>query len=417
MKYMSNSEQTGRERPEEQDSGIEIIDLEPSEPTDTLDKIKRDLSARVEKKLPARPFLLKHGNVQLAVLSGIVLVGLIIMLSVSGVFSFLLSRVTHTSASPSQGSSDILLYEQNTLRCLADTAWSPDGQYLAVLFGAVSSPDPTTPGIDGVLLLGKDGKQHVFLRQETPEESKFYSYVRWDLQQGVATLLPVFAFNANSSGFLFTSAALSYHWGAGDVLVPNTQTGNTSPSTPALSPVGNPDGDSSFSTWQPGYIFYLTRSGNGSLYVPGVYVWQTFFTAWSPDGRFLVEGLAGGARLEVPGQKSLGTQALKDLGVDQLPVLQVHNKALAQVLHTLSSLPDTNGGPNGGPSINIPWRPDGRVLAMDNAGHVDIYDCATGRKLSSLAPSTPPDRLNGFQDVLRWSPDGTHLLPSSTDRR
>jgi len=492
MKYMSNSEHTGQERPEEQDSGIEIIDLEPSEPTDTLDKIKRDLSARVEKKLPARPFLLKHGNVQLAALSAIVLVGLIIMLSVSGVFSFLLSHVTHHPASPSQGSSDILLYEQNTLRCLADTAWSPDnqqiavlgygvycpqpqgqyvpglvnvydghsakllahvhpdtaiqstlkkqfkqfagkqaspfiyyqnilwspdGQYLAVPFGAASSPDPTAPRIDGVFLLGKDGKQHVFLRQETPEESKFYSYVRWDLQQGVATLLPVFAFNANSSGsgFLFTSAPLSYHWGAGDVLVPDTQTGNTSPSTPALSPVGNPDGDSSFSTWQPGYIFYLTRSGNGSLYEPGVYVWQTFFTAWSPDGRFLVEGLAGGARLEVPGQKSLGTQALKDLGVDQLPVLQVHNKALAQVLHTLSSLPDTNGGPNGGPSINISWRPDGRVLAMDNAGHVDIYDCATGRKLSSLAPSTPPDRLNGFQDVLRWSPDGTHLLLSSTD--
>ena len=111
----------------------------------------------------------------------------------------------------------------------------------------------------------------------------------------------------------------------------------------------------------------------------------------------------------------IGPQALKDLGVDQLPVLQVHNKALAQVLHTLSSLPDTNGNPNGGPSINVSWRPDGRVLAMDNAGHVDIYDCASGRKLSSLAPSTPPDRLNGFQDVLRWSPDGTHLLLSSTD--
>ncbi len=494
MKYMSNSEHTGQERPEEQDSGIEIIDLEPSEPTDTLDKIKRDLSARVEKKLPARPFLLKHGNVQLAALSAIVLVGLIIMLSVSGVFSFLLSRVAHQPASPSSGSSDVLLFEQNTLRCLADTAWSPDnqqiavlgygvycpqppgqsqyvpglvnvydghsakllahvhpdtaiqstlkkqfkqfagkqaspaiyyrnvlwspdGQYLAVLFGAVSSPDPNVPRIDGVFLLEKDGKQRVFLQQETPEESKFYSYVRWDLQQGVATLVPLFALNANSNEFTFPSGALSYHWGAGDVLVPDTQTGNTSPSAPALSPVGNPDGDSSFSTWQPGYIFYLTRSGNGSLYEPGVYVWHTFFTAWSPDGRFLVEGLAGGARLEVPGQKSLDPQALKDLGVDKLHVLQVHNKALVQVLHTLSSLPNINGNPNGGggPSINVSWRPDGRVLAMDNAGHVDIYDCATGRKLSSLAPSTPPDRLNGFQDVLRWSPDGTHLLLSSTD--
>ncbi|HEX6555805.1 MAG TPA: hypothetical protein VF026_23805 [Ktedonobacteraceae bacterium] len=487
---MSNSEHPGRERPEEQDSGIEIIDLEASEPTDTLDKIKRDLSARVEERLPARPFLLKHGSVQLAALSGIVLVGLIIMLSVSGVFSFLLSHVIHHPASPSSGSSDILLYEQNTLRCLADTAWSPDnqqiavlgygvycpqgqgqsvpglvnmydgrsakllahvhpdttilstlkkqfkqfagkqaspvifyrnvlwspdGQYLAVLFGVVSSPTPTAPGIDGVFLLGKDGKQHVFLQQETPGESNFYSYVRWDLQQGVATLVPLFAFNANSNGFLPTSAALSYHWGAGDVLVPDTQTGNGGPPAPALSPVGNPDGDSSFSTWQPGYIFYLTRSGNGSLYEPGVYIWQTFYTAWSPDGRFLVEGLAGGARLEVPGQKSLDPQALKDLGVDQLHVLQVQDKALVQVLHTLSSLPDTNGNSNGGPGINVSWRPDGRVLATDNAGHVDIYDCATGRKLSSLVPSMPPDRLNGFQDVLRWSPDGTHLLLSSTD--
>src|SRR5260370_9687951 len=118
---MSKCEPTGPESPEEQDSGIEIIDLEPSAPTDTLDKIKRDLSARVEEKLPARPFLLKHGNVQLAALSGIVLVGLIIMLSVSGGFSFLVSLVTHHPASPSPGSSDVLLFHQNTLRYLAVT--------------------------------------------------------------------------------------------------------------------------------------------------------------------------------------------------------------------------------------------------------------------------------------------------------
>src|SRR5260370_2477557 len=414
------------------------------------------------------------------------------MLSVSGVFSFLVSRVTHNPASPSPGSSDVLLFEQNTLRCLADTAWSPDnqriavlgygvycpqpqgqgqyvpglvnvydghsakllahvhpdpailsalkkqfkqfagkqaapfiyyhsilwspdGQYLALLFFAAPPPNSTAPGIEGVFLLGKDGKQHVFPRLVTPEETNSFSYVRWDLQQGVATSVPFPAFNATSNIFTSPSGALSYHWGAGDTLVPDTQTGNASPSAPALSPVGNPDGDSSFSTWQPGYIVYLTRSGNGSLYVPGVYIWQTFFPAWSPDGRFLVDGLLAGVRLEVPGQKSLGPQALKDLGVDQLPVLQVHNKALMQVLHTLSSLPDTNGGPNGGPSIYVSWRPDGRVLAIDNAGYVDIYDCVTGRKLASLVPSTPPVRLNCFQDVLRWSPDGTHFHLTTSD--
>jgi len=127
---MSNFEHSRQEHPEEQDPGIEIVDLEPSESTDTLDKIKRDLLAWVEKKHLARPFLLKHGKVQLAALWGVVLVGLIVVLSASGMFSFLLSHLTHPSASPS---SDVLLLEQNTLRCLVDTAWSPDNQHRAVL--------------------------------------------------------------------------------------------------------------------------------------------------------------------------------------------------------------------------------------------------------------------------------------------
>lgn len=487
---MSNFEHTGQQHPEEQDTAIEIVDLEPSEPPDTLDKINRDPSARFEQKPPARPFLLKHGNVQLAALSGIVLVGLIIMLSTSGVFSFLLSHVTHQPASPSPVLSNALLYEQNTMRCLVDTAWSPDNQHIAVLGYGVDCPqgqgqyvpglinvydgystkllaqvhpdiaiqsaltkqfkqfaskqvpppiyyrsilwspdghslallfiaatfsDPSAPRIDGVFLLEKDGKQHVFLRQETPAEAPFFSYVMWDLQQGVGTVVSLPAFVVNPNEFISTSTALSYHWGAGDVLIPGTQAGHTNPSIPALSPVGNPVGASSFSTWQPGSIIRVTQGVNGSLHVPGVYVWQTFFPAWSPDGRSLVDGLAVGALLEVPGQKMPGQQALKDLGVDQLPVLQVHNKALVQVLHTLSSLPDTRGNSNGGPSLNISWRPDGRVLAMYNADHVDIYDCLTGRKLASLAPLMQPDSMNSYVDgLLRWSPDGTHLLLSST---
>ena len=478
---MSNFEHSRQEYNEEQDPDIEIVDLEPSEPTDTLDKIKRELLARVEKKHLARPFLLKHGNVQLAALSGVVLLGLIVVLITSGMFSFLLSHRAHPSTSSSL---DILFLEQNTLRCLVDTAWSPDNQRIAVLgygvdcqqrtsqyvpglvnvydghsakllahvhpdaailstlkkqlkqfagkqappfiyyqnmlwspdghnlallFYAETSTTPTAPRIDGVFLLGKDDKQRVFLRQETLKEAKSYPRVRWDIHQGVATVVPNPAFTVNSTGVISISSSLSYHWGAGDVLVPDTQTENASPSATALSPVGNPDGDSSFSIWQPGQIYYITRGENGSLYVPGVFVWQTVFPAWSPDGRFLVKELVTEVRLEVPDQKSLGPQALKDLGVDYLPVLQVHNKALVQVLHILSSLPDTNI------SINVSWRPDGRVLAMDNAGHVDIYDCATGRKLASLVPATPLDRLNSIRDVLRWSPDGTHLLLSSTD--
>jgi hypothetical protein len=63
-----------------------------------------------------------------------------------------------------------LIYYQNIL-------WSPDGHSLALLFSAAPSPNPTASRIDGVFLLGKDGKQHVFLRQETSEEANFYTRV------------------------------------------------------------------------------------------------------------------------------------------------------------------------------------------------------------------------------------------------
>lgn len=488
---MSNSEHIRQEHSEELGPDIKIVDLEPFEPTDTLDKIKHDLSVRVAEKLPARPFLFRRRNSQLAITAVVVLVGLIILLSASGVFSSLITRVTHLSTSPSQGLSDVppaspafSLLEQNTLRCLLDTAWSPDNQriavlgygvgcpqeanqylpglvnvydahsakliarvhpdsailpalkkqfkqfagkqalptiyyrtllwspdehYLALLFIVAPPLQPTDPGIDGVLLLEKDGEQRVFLRQEKPEEAHSYSYIRWDVQQGVATVVQYAAFTANSNEFIPT-----YHWGADDALIPDTQTGNASaPATP-LSPVGNPDGDSSFSTWQPGFVFQITQNGNGTIHAPGVYVWQSFFPAWSPDGRSLTDGLVQGVLLEVPGQKALSHQKLKDLGVDKLPALQVRDKALVQVLHTLPSQPDTNGDLN---NINVSWRPDGRVLATYNAGKVTIYDCATGRKLASLVPTMPPTSLNGAGGpgaVLRWSPDGTYLLLSST---
>lgn len=491
---MSNSEHTRQEHSEELDPDIKIVDLEPFKSTDTLDKIKHDLSMRVAEKLPARPFLFRRRNSQLAVTAVVVLVGLLILLSVSGVFSSLIARVTPLSMSPSQGLSDVppvspmfSLLEQNTLRCLLDTAWSPDNQHIAVLGYGVGcpqgtnqylpglvnvydahsaklitrvhpdsailptlkkqfkqfaskqalptiyyrtllwSPDehylallfivapplqPADLGIDGVLLLEKDGEQRVFLRQEKPAEAHSYSYIRWDVQQGVATVVQYAAFTANSNEFISTSTANSYHWGAGDVLIADTQTGTASAPVTPLSPVGNPDGDSSFSTWQPGFIFQVTQNGNGTIHT-GVYVWQSFFPAWSPDGRSLADGLVSEVLLEVPGQKAISRQELKDLVVDKLPALQVRDKALVQVLHTLPSQPDTNGDLN----INVSWRPDGRVLATYNAGKVTIYDCATGQKLASLVPPMPPASLNGAGGpgaVLRWSPDGTYLLLSST---
>src|SRR5207248_5082767 len=119
--------------------------------------IKHDLSARVAEKLPVRPFLFRRGNSQLAVTAAVVLVGVIILLSASGVFSSLIARVTHASASPSQGLSDVPLpsptfspLQHNTLRCLLDTAWSPDNQRIAVLGYAVGCPQGTNQYMPGL---------------------------------------------------------------------------------------------------------------------------------------------------------------------------------------------------------------------------------------------------------------------------
>src|SRR6266700_2704845 len=403
---MSNFEDSRQEHTEEQDSGIEMINLEPSEPTDTLDKIKRDLSARVEKRLPAKPFLFKRGKVPLPALVNIYDAHSVKLLTQVHPDSTILPALNKLVKPFSDQQASPIIYYQTLL-------WSPDEHYLALLFYALPFFNFTAVGsfrIDGLLLLGKDGKQQVFLHQEKLEVASLYSYVRWDIQRGTATVVRYRANTTDSYQFTPTSNSLSYHWGAGNMLVSDTQTGNASPFVFSLHPMGNPDGDSSFSTRQPGYILYVTQSGHSSLYIPGVYVWQSLFPAWSPDGRFLVNELVAGGLLEAPGQNLLSPQALQDLAVDQLPIFQVHDKALVQVLRTLSSLPGTNGSPG----INVSWRPDGRVLATYYPGHVDVYDCVTGQKLASLAPTLSPARLNVFdQDVLRWSLDGTHLLLSS----
>ena len=61
------------------------------------------------------------------------------------------------------------------------------------------------------------------------------------------------------------------------------------------------------------------------------------------------------------------------------------------------------------------WSPNGRVLADYGAGNgVDIYECPTGHKLTSLSLQSQDAAPSAEAVALRWSPDGSHLLLSST---
>ena len=62
----------------------------------------------------------------------------------------------------------------------------------------------------------------------------------------------------------------------------------------------------------------------------------------------------------------------------------------------------------------LAWSPNGHVLAAYHAGkRVDLYECRTGRRLASLALHDLSPASFAAPMVLRWSPDGSHLLVAS----
>ncbi len=82
-----------------------------------------------------------------------------------------------------------------------------------------------------------------------------------------------------------------------------------------------------------------------------------------------------------------------------MSLVPAHDVALLQLLHTWTV---------------VAWSPNGQLLAAYQGGKsVQLYDCRTGNRLASFVllskqTASPDDPL-----LLRWSPDGSHLLLSS----
>ncbi len=286
--------------------------------------------------------------------------------------------------------------------------WSPDGRRLALTFLAVASWDPSQYPFDGVLVMSADGSApRVLLRRET---SGAYGslYLEWDLAAGTAVV-------ARQMPPLgpppFTAApALAYSWqGDGAAFTP---VGSLSGDTPRLlrdlSPVGNPSGSPTVSIWQPGWLELDWESGAGYIHAAGLYTWHTAFSAWSPDGRYLVDLLGTAAQIEPLGFRA-PNHPLVNNSLSQLPLLPVRDAGLEHVLEGLIDTPRNSGTP----APWLAWRPDGRVLAAQDPAGVAFYDCATGKLLDARTLPAAQVTLSGEPAAARWSPDGTMLaLPN-----
>lgn len=265
--------------------------------------------------------------------------------------------------------------------------WSPDGHRIACTFNTVS----VQPPVNGVVLMDRDGGHAQVLLQSQYTSASFYA--EWDLARSRS--VPFTSTQSNSS-LMLLAPALAYHWGTNGTLVPDTPLTHTEmPAVPQPGPIGNPDGDPSFTIWQPGAVYMTAMTDSSHLFF-----WSASFAAWSPDGRYLVDGIAPFRLLWLPaGQLFPGSQVLAFAKENHVPLLLVSDRALQQVVETATALA---------------WSPNGRLLAAFSSGKsVDLFDCTDGRRLASLVLESKNRTAPTGASVLRWSPDGTHLLFSN----
>ncbi len=287
---------------------------------------------------------------------------------------------------------------------------SHDKHHLAILFNATFYHEPQSPSFDGVLLLDtNEGSPNVLLHLN---QNSFMSYLVWDTQLGTEYIAPAASSStAQSAGYTMQPSPF-YRWGngggAGELLLSQDKAGLSS--TSSHGTIGDPDGGNVFTLWQPGELGITTGNGNAS-YPPGVGTWSTYFAAWSPDGRYIVDNLLVDGRFNIPGRPIPEHRMLVDLSMDLLPLLPVRDKGLQHILQIFAATPEqTNFN-----SAFVSWRFDGDALAAYGAGDiydtgVDIYRCTDGTHVATLLPSSPSSTKLGGGVTLRWSDDGSHVL-------
>ena len=280
--------------------------------------------------------------------------------------------------------------------------WSRDGRTLALTFFAEISIEPRILSYDGVALLDvATGRERVLLNREGGRG--FGQIVlEWDVAAGAPAVLP---YDLPPAGPLFNlAAAPAYTWGGDGRLVPDAAAAGDARS--ATAPIGNPNGDAVVTQWQPGIVSLVTPAASGTGRPVGVSTWSATFAAWSPDGRYLIDGVTTGGRLELAGRPTPSAATLDALQISRFPVLAPRDVAMTRALEALGAATEA------GQTLWLAWRPDGRVLAASPDGDdVTFYETASGRVLGRVRTAAADGLEGGLPGgAMRWSPDGNWLV-------
>lgn len=291
--------------------------------------------------------------------------------------------------------------------------WSPDGQRIALMFSlGLPTRNPLPSGtIAGVALVDNGGHVQVMLSAHADNGLP----VEWDLQKQqpmAQTVIPSLLPSANTGTAIPAIPAFAYHWGPNGALMPDfirdryLHIPRSKMGKSQIGRIGNPDGDPSFTIWQPGIGMMNTQDSTGDIYAPGIFTWNSDFSAWSPDARYLISSVNLQGLLQLPEHPLPDQQTLAKFHLDSIPYFPVRDGALQHLLLALNSSTF---------NVVVSWQPTGYVLAAYDYGMIDLdmYDSVTGFEVALLALPALPDEFRtdlAGTTMLRWSPDGSRLL-------
>jgi hypothetical protein len=302
----------------------------------------------------------------------------------------------------------------------ASLGWSPDGSHIALIFTAFDSAIHLTADHlldEGLLVLSTRGGTPVIITGDT-------GY--FPILGGEPSGFPVWLLDSGSElSAPSIAAGLDYSWGQGGVPEPVVPVTGVVADLPIDAgpkyPVGDPDGDPSYTIWQPGLMVGPNRApvlGGGRA------IFLTAFPTWSPDGTH-VTLLTAGIALTAPVNHTSAPPG-GDLTDGPLPLPTP--PAVSQAPDRDPALNAIEQEVGGDGSALVAWNPSGGTLASIacetgmSAGSLVLRNTASGAVLGSAVlepsatgcgalPASPTEGSYPDQPVaLLWSPIGHSLL-------